>query len=106
MRLPDVDLATGGMGALPPWRPATAANLRCWSRELATKRQRKAIARPVDGFNVVWSTARPPEASSGRRTDGAQQTTMPSQVAVLVPLQLILISENPLQPLKPLLHLL
>lgn len=97
--LPDV---AGGMGALPPWRPATAANLRCWSRELATKRQRKAIARPVDGFNVVWSTARPPHAPSVRRTDGAHKAMLgfmwfeqrPPKVAVLVPLQLSLITDT------------
>lgn len=107
--LPDV---AGGMGALPPWRPATAANLRCWSRELTTKRQRKAIARPVDGFNVVWSTARPQAATP--RTAGAHKATMgfmrfeqrPPKVAVLVPLQLSPQHRILCNPLKPLLHLL
>lgn len=83
MRLPDVDLATGGMGAAPPWMPAALASLRRCPREKTVKPRPTAPARPEDKvFAVVRSRQ---QARHGVRLTGCAMFSSVMYGSVVTP---------------------
>lgn len=83
MRLPDFDLATGGMGAAPPWMPAALASLRRCPREKTVKPRPTAPARPEDKvFAVVRSRQ---QARHGVRLTGCAMFSSVMYGSVVTP---------------------
>ncbi len=97
MSLPHVDLANGGMGAAPPWRPTALASLRRCPREKTVNPRPTAPARPEDkGFAMVVRSQR--QARHGVQSTGcAMLSVMYGYVVTPV---LCLMGENVSEHLK------